>query len=492
MNFTPIPQVITPREVPGCTQGRRIKSWWRAALPLVVCLSIVLIPHPAGLELYAWRYFALFAAVVVALIVEPIPAAAVGLVGVTVAAVSRYVVSSPADSIKWALGGFSDSTVWLIFGAFMFALGNEKTGLGKRIALMLVKSLGRRALGLGYAITLSDLVLAPFIPSNTARSGGTIFPIISNIPALYGSQPGKTARRIGSYIMWTAFAATCVTSSMFLTALAPNILALTLIKDTVKISWTQWAIGFLPAGVILILLLPILIYKIYPPEVTSNEEIPRWASQELAGMGKFTMKELMMALLVLTALALWIFGGQILNATTVTLIVISLMIISGIVKWDEILAYKQAWSVLVWFATLVTLADGLNKVGFINWFAKGAANLLSGIRPLAIMVILVALHYIVHYLFASLTAHTTAVLPIILAAGAAVPGLPVRTFALLLCYSMGLMGVLTPYATGPAPVYFGSGYISRKDFWTLGLIFGMIFLAVLLVIGVPYLVFINP
>ena len=207
--------------------------------------------------------------------VEPIPAAAVGLVGVTVAAASRYVVSSPADSIKWALSGFSDSTVWLIFGAFMFALGNEKTGLGKRIALMLVKSLGRRALGLGYAITLSDLVLAPFIPSNTARSGGTIFPIISNIPALYGSQPGKTARRIGSYIMWTAFAATCVTSSMFLTALAPNILALSLIKDTVKISWTQWAIGFLPAGVILILLLPILIYKIYPPEVTSNEEIPR-------------------------------------------------------------------------------------------------------------------------------------------------------------------------------------------------------------------------
>ena len=108
------------------------------------------------------------------------------------------------------------------------------------------------------------------------------------------------------------------------------------------------------------------------------------------------------------------------------------------------------------------------------------------------MVILVALFYIVHYLFASLTAHTTAVLPIILAAGAAVPGLPVRTFALLLCYSMGLMGVLTPYATGPAPVYFGSGYISRKDFWTLGLIFGMIFLAVLLVIGVPYLIFINP
>ena len=275
-------------EEPGRVQSGKARSWWRAAVPLIVCLVIVLIPHPAGLEINAWRYFALFAAVVVALILEPIPAAAAGLVGVTAAAASRYVVSSPADSITWALGGFSDSTVWLIFGAFMFALGNEKTGLGRRIALLLVKSLGRRTLGLGYAIALADLVLAPFTPSNTARSGGTIFPIIRNIPALYGSQPGKTARRIGSYIMWTAFAATCVTSSMFLTALAPNILALSLIKETVEISWTQWAIGFLPVGVILILLLPVLVYKIYPPEVTSNEKIPSWASRELDRLGKFS------------------------------------------------------------------------------------------------------------------------------------------------------------------------------------------------------------
>jgi len=491
MRSTPI-STENPGAEPGGTQRGRSKSWWRTAVPLLVLVTLVLIPHPAGLETHAWRYFALFAGVVVALILEPIPAAAVGLVGVTAAAASRYVFSAPADSIRWALGGFSDSTVWLIFGAFMFALGNEKTGLGRRIALMLVKSLGRRTLGLGYAITLADLVLAPFIPSNTARSGGTIFPIIRNIPALYGSQPGKTARRIGSYIMWTAFAATCVTSSMFVTALAPNILALSLIKETVGISWTQWAIGFLPVGVILLLLLPILVYKIYPPEVTSNEEIPLWASHELAGMGKFSVKELVMALLVLTALALWIFGGQILHATTVTLIVISLMVISGIVKWDEILAFKQAWNVLAWFATLVTLADGLNRVGFVIWFAERAAGLLAGLRPLAVMLILVALFFIVHYLFASSTAHTTALLPIVLAAGVAVPGLPVKTFAFLLCYSLGLMGVITPYATGPAPVYFGSGYISRKDFWTLGLIFGMIFLAVLLGVGVPYLIFINP
>lgn len=118
---------------------------------------------------------------------------------------------------------------------------------------------------------------------------------------------------------------------------------------------------------------------------------------------------------------------------------------------------------LVWFATLVALADGLNKVGFVTWFAKSASALLTGMPPLVIMVVLVVIFFIVQYMFASITAHVTAVLPVILAAGAAVPGIPVMTFTLLLCYRLGIMGIISPYATGPGPVYFGSGYVNRKD-----------------------------
>jgi L-tartrate/succinate antiporter len=71
----------------------------------------------------------------------------------------------------------------------MFALGYEKTGLGRRIALLLVKAMGRKTLTLGYAVAIADTLLAPFTPSNTARSGGTIYPVIRNLPALYDSKP---------------------------------------------------------------------------------------------------------------------------------------------------------------------------------------------------------------------------------------------------------------------------------------------------------------
>jgi len=465
----------------------------RAALPVGLGVVLAACPAPAGLAPHGWLYFAVFAAVIAALITEPIPAAGVGVVGVAFIATTGLAFGPeqrlPAAAIRWALAGFSNSTVWLIFGAFVFAMGYEKTGLGRRIALVLVRRLGRRTLGLGYAIALAEVVLAPFTPSNTARSAGTIFPVIRNIPELYGSRAGESPRRIGAYLMWVAFAMTCVTSSMFVTALAPNLLAIAMVKQAtgLEITWMQWFLGFLPIGAVLVIAVPWLVYWIYPPEVRASEEVPAWAAQELATMGPVTRREWTMAALVVAALASWIFGSRWIDPTTVALAAIAGMLITGVVSWDDVLANRPAWNVLVWIATLVVLADGLNQVGFVGWFGTGAASLLSGYPPHAVMILLVVLFFAIHYLFASLTAHTTAVLPVILAAGVAVPGLPVPTFVLLLGFSLGLMGVLTPYATGPAPVYYGCGFISRREFWRLGCGFGVLFLGVLLAIGVPWL-----
>ncbi len=481
------------------TSGKVAPLVWRAGIPLGVAALIALSPAPAGLAANAWYYFAIFAGVILALITEPLPSAAVGLIGVTLIAALGFPFSAaqkidpsfrlPAEAIKWALAGFANSVVWLIFGAFVFAMGYEKTGLGRRIALGLVRRLGGRTLVLGYAIMLADLVLAPFTPSNSARSAGTIFPVVRGIPPLYASLPGESARKIGAYLMWTAFAATCVTSSMFVTAVAPNLLALELVKKAtgIEVTWVQWFTSFLPIGAPLLLALPWLIYKIYPPEIRRSAEVPQWAAQELARLGTISRRELTMAALVVVALGLWIFGGNVIDAALVALVAVSLMIVCRVVSWDDILNHAAAWNTLVWFATMINLADGLNKTGFITWFGQHAAALLAGHSPLLVLVALVAFFYLVHYMFAGLTAHTTAVLPVMLAAGAAVPGMPVRTLALLLVFSLGIMGVLTPYATGPAPIYYGCGYITRRDFWRLGLIFGLIFLAALLLIGVPTL-----
>jgi L-tartrate/succinate antiporter len=480
----------------------KLRRAWRAIVPIAVALILLLLPAPAGLPDHAWHFFAIFAAVILGLMFEPLPGAAVGLIGVTVTALfARYTLYSPAElarpgfnpadaALAWVLSGFSNGTVWLIFAAFMFALGYEKTGLGRRIALVLVKRMGHRTLLLGYGIALTDTILAPVTPSNTARSGGTIYPIIRNLPALYQSQPNDpSARRIGSYIMWVAIATACVTSSLFLTALAPNLLAVELVNKTLhfNLGWTRWFAAVAPAGILLLLAVPLLTYWLYRPEVTASDEVPKWAAEEIKKLGPLSGRELTVAVLVVMALALWVFGASYVNPTTVALIVIALMLVTRVFSWDDMLKDLPAWNTLIWFGTLVTLADGLNRVGFVKWLAELIGHQIVGLSPTLAMLALVAAFFVSHYMFASVTAHATAVLPVMLAIGATVPGLPAEQYALLLCLTLGIMGIISPYGTGPSPVYYGSGYLPSADYWRLGAVFGLIFFAVFMVITVPWL-----
>jgi L-tartrate/succinate antiporter len=483
-----------------------MKISWKAIAPIAVAIVIALIPPPEGLPQYAWWYFAIFVGVIVGLMFEPLPGGAIGLIAVALVTVlSEYVFfspdqlakqgfSAPRAALSWALSGFANSTVWLIFGAFMFALGYEKTGLGRRIALLLVKAMGRRTLTLGYAVTIADLLLAPFTPSNTARSGGTIYPVIRNLPLLYDSKPNDPSmRRMGSYLMWVALAATCVTSSMFLTALAPNLLAAELVKKiaSIELAWLDWFLAFAPVGILLLVMVPLLVYWIYPPEVKEGAEVPAWAAKELDKMGPLTQREITLGILVMVALALWIFGGKLMEATTAAIAVISLMLLLKVVTWDDITANKAAWNTLAWFATLVALADGLTRVGFVKWFAENMAEHLEGLSPTLAVAMLLLLNFFGHYLFASITAHVTAMIPVLLAVGSTIPGVNMPTLALGLCLQLGIMGILTPFATGPSPVYYGSGYLPAADYWRLGAIFGVIFFLAFLVIGVPWMLAIR-
>ncbi len=472
---------------PPLAPSKQLRKWIG---PLALGLILLFIPAPSGLNATAWHYFALFAAVIAALITEPLPGAAIGFIGVTIAAALLLVGKTPGEATKWALSGFSNDAVWLIFAANMFALGYEATGLGRRIALLLVKALGRRTLGLGYAIALSDLCLAPVMPSNTARSGGTVYPIVKNIPPLYGSLPNNNPRKIGGYLLWTGFATTCVTSSMFLTALAPNLLAVEIARKVahIDISWGMWALGFLPVGILLFAATPLLAYFLYPPEIKRGDEVAHWAGGELISMGRITRREVTMGLLAVAALVGWIGGSRWISPVTVALAVISVMLLAKVVTWNDILANKQAWSVLVWFATLVAMAEGLSNVGFLAWFGSRAAAYMTRIPLVAMLIASVAVFFIIHYLFASITAQTTALLPVFLLAILSVQGVPAKAITLILFYSLGLMGVLNPYASGPAPIWYSSGYIPTKDFWRLGAIMGALYLAVLLGVGMPFAV----
>ena len=452
-------------------------------IPVAVLAIFWFIPAPEGLSANAWHFLAIFFAVVVGLIIEPVPAALVGFVGISVVAILG-IMGNPTESINWALSGFSNSVIWLIFAAFMFALGYKKTGLGKRVSLLMIKYMGKSSLGLGYAVAFSDLVLAPFMPSNTARSGGSVFPVAINIPHIFDSYPDKDPRKLGAYISWVAIATTCITSSMFLTALAPNLLAVDLITKSTghTISWGEWAGVMLPLMVPLFLITPWLAYVVYPPTQKSSPEAPAWAAEELKTLGAITFKEYLMAGLATVALVLWIFNKELgIDSTTVAISVVSIMVLTNVITWDDLISNKAAFNVLIWFASLVAMAAGLKKVGVLDWIGANTQVMLSGMTPTELIISLLVLFFLLHYFFASVTAHVTALVPIFMtiAINLLTPE-QIVPFTIILAGSLGVMGIITPYGTGPSPIWYGAGYISQARWWALGAIFGALYLGVII------------
>jgi DASS family divalent anion:Na+ symporter len=415
--------------------------------------------------------FAIFVSTIVGIIVKALPMGAVAMVGIAITALSGTL--GIADSIS----GFSDVTIWLIVLAFFISRGFIKTGLGARIAYNFMALLGKRTLGLSYGLAATDLVLAPAIPSNTARGGGIVMPVMASLARAYGSNPGDgSARRMGSFLTLTAYQVNCITSAMFLTAMAANPLAQKLAGDLkVNITWVGWALAAVVPGVVALLLIPFIIYRLHRPEITETPEAVEMAKGHLRDLGPVKRQEWMMLGVFVLLLVLWIFVKQLgdLNATTSALTGLAVLLISGVLTWEDIKAETGAWDTLVWFAALVMMASFLNKLGMVPWFSKSMGGMVAGKGWIAAFLVLALVYFYSHYFFASNTAHVASMYAAFLGVSI-VAGAPPVLAALVLAFFSNLFAGMTHYGTGPAPVLFGTGYVELGTWWRTGLIVSVV------------------
>lgn len=452
----------------------------QAAVTVLVGLVIWFVPPPTGVDLSAWHLLAIFIATIVGIILKALPMGAVAIIAIALTALTGTL------SIGDSLSGFANSTIWLIVLAFFIARGFIKTGLGRRIAYLFVALLGKRSLGLGYGLVATDLVLAPAIPSNTARAGGVVFPIMRALAHAYQSEPNDgTARKIGAFLAKTAFQGTVVTSAMFLTAMAANPLIVKFAADQgITLTWTGWFIAACVPGIVSLIVVPLVIYALYPPEVKETPAATQLARRELQRMGPVSPQELVMLGVFVLLLVLWIFGPQLghLNATTAALTGLLVLLVTGVLTWQDLLDEKGAWDTLVWFSALVMMATFLNKLGLIPWFSKEVGGMVAGTYWVTAFLILTLVYFYSHYLFASQTAHISAMYAAFLAVALAL-GVPPLFAALVLAFSSNLFSSLTHYGTGPAPVYFGSGYVELGTWWGLGFVISLVNIAIWVGLG---------
>ncbi|HYF78620.1 MAG TPA: DASS family sodium-coupled anion symporter [Symbiobacteriaceae bacterium] len=452
----------------------------KAGIVVAVGLILWFIPPFGDLKVPAMHLIAIFIATILGLILQPLPQGAIVILGVALTAITGTL------TINDSLAGFADSTVWLIVAAFLFSRGLIKTGLGRRIAFVMVRAFGKSTLGLGYALTLSDMIIAPATPSNTARAGGILFPIVRSLAVSLGSEPGPTANKIGSYLIFNSFQVNLITSAMFLTAVAPNSMIVKLAHDSLKydVTWTGWLWAALVPALVSLVILPYLIFKLFNPEIKASPEAPKMAREELAKMGPMTTGEIGMAVVFVATLALWATGQWTnLNATAIALVGVAALLVMNIIEWNDVLQEKGGWDALVWFGGLVALAAGLSKLGVIKFLAAVLQDNLGGMSSWVIgFVLLVVAYKYSHYLIASMSAHATAFfVPLGLVAVSL--GAPVALVVLALGFMNSLNAAMTHYGTGPAPIFFGAGYIGQGTWWKNGLIISLVNLVVWIGIG---------
>ena len=471
-------------------------------VPALVAVAITLtiwfvIPVPTGVAPNAWSLLALFVGTIAAIIGKALPIGAVSIVAIALVAVTQ--VTSPGNpraALADALSGFSNELIWLIGISIMISLSLNKTGLGARIGYFLISLFGKRTLGIAYALAVTETILAPVTPSNTARGGGIIHPIMRSIADSFDSKPERgSTERIGRYLALVNYNINPITSAMFITATAPNPLIVTLIYQgtdpAFQMSWMMWAVAAFVPAVVSLILIPLVIYLLYTPEIRQTPDAPDFARARLRELGRLSLAEKIT--LAVFGLLLFMWAGvpamvlgdaYTISPTTAAFIGLSILLITGVLQWDDVLKNKGAWDTVVWFSALVMMASFLGKLGLVSWLAQAVGSGIDsmGISWVSGALILILVYVYSHYFFASTTAHITAMFAAFFAAGIAL-GAPPLLLGLILAYSSSLMMSLTHYGTGTAPIIFGSGYTTLGEWWRTGFIVSVVNLVVWILIG---------
>ena len=457
--------------------GRDLLIRWGTVAAVVV--AVLLAPVPEGITARSWRLLAIFLGTIVGSIVRPVPAGAMVFLGVSAVALTGTL--TPAQ----ALGGYADPIVWLVLCAFFVSRAIVKTGLGRRIAFLFIRAIGHRSIGLAYALVGTDTLLASLVPSNGARAGGVVFPIAKSLAEAYDSTPGPTRRRLGAFLMVTVYQCDVIACAIFLTGQVSNVLIAKFAKDVagVDLSYGRWLAAGIVPGLVALIVVPLLLYRLYPPDVRRTPGAARFARDELERLGRMQRSERLTLLVFVLIAGLWMTTGwHHLNYSVVALSGICVLLLTSVLSWGDVISERSAWDVFIWYGGLVQMASALGETGITKRFAETAAGFTGGWVWSAALAVLLAIYFYAHYGFASITAHATAMytpfLVVIIAAGA-----PPALAALSLAAFSNLSASLTHFGTTPGPIYFGARYVTQSEWWKFGFLASVLTIAIWTTIG---------
>jgi DASS family divalent anion:Na+ symporter len=454
-------------------------------LVFFIGLGIWFSPVPDGLEVQAWHLFAIFISAIFAVILKAMP-----IFTSSIMALAAVVLTGTLTP-KQAYSGFSEDFILLIIVAFLIARGVIKSGLGKRIAFLIIRKFGKSSLGLAYSIIAADMFISPAFPSNTARSG-VLFPIVNALSVDSGSKIADgTRKKIGSFLMMSSMAGLTLSSTLWLTAMAANPAGAKMALDYgVTITYGSWALAASVPVLVLFFLVPWIIFKIFPPEVKETPEAPQIAQEALDTMGPIHKNEWIMGGVFIGMVFLWVMSGSWgLDKTAVAFLGLGVLMVTNIFTLSDMREEGNALSTLVWFSILFAMSVYLDKLGFMGWVGDHISNVVVGLSWPIVYVGLTIGYVLIHYFFVSQTAQMLALFSVFL--GVAVQaGVPAEMMALMLLFATNFNAIITPQGSSANVIYAGSGYLEAGEIYKVGGIITLVNTVVFLTIGTAWMLII--
>lgn len=463
-----------------------LKQHYLQLLVLGIGLVLWFFPTPEGLETQAWHLFAIFITTIIAVILKAVPIFTASIIGLAA------VVMTGTLTAKQAYSGFSEDFILLIIVAFLIARGVIKSGLGKRIAFLIIRKFGKSSLGLSYSIIAADMFISPAFPSNTARSG-VLFPIVNSLAVDSGSKVADgTRKKLGAFLMMSSMAGITLSSTLWLTAMAANPAGAKMAEEFgVHITYASWAFAASVPVVILFFLIPWVLYKVYPPEIKHTPEAPAVAQKALDNMGPVHKNEWIMAATFIGMVVLWVFSGTLgLDKTAVAFLGLGVLMVTNIFTLEDLRGEGRALATLVWFSILFAMSTYLNKLGFMGWIGGHISDGVAGLSWPIVYVGLVLGYVLIHYFFVSQTAQMLALFSVFL--GVAVEsGVPAEMMALMLLFATNFNALVTPQGSSANVIYVGSGFIETGEIYKYGGIVTAVNTLVFLTVGTAWMMLIG-
>jgi DASS family divalent anion:Na+ symporter len=440
---------------------------------------------PEGLSIEAWHLFSIFISIILAVIIEATTIFTASIIGLSAVILTGTLTS------KQAYSGFSESFILLIIVAFLIARGVIKSGLGKRIAFIIIKKFGKSSLGLAYSLIAADMFIAPAFPSNTARSG-VLYPIVNALASDSGSKVNDgTRKKLGAYLMMTSMAGITISSTMWLTAMAANPAGAKMAKEFgVNITYGSWALASSIPSLIAFIIIPWLLIKIFPPEIIQTPQAPQIAQEQLDIMGNIHKNEYIMGATFIVMVLLWIFSGSLgLDKTAIAFLGLGTLMITNIFTMDDLTHEGRALGTLVWFATLFTMSSYLNQFGFMSWLGTYISQWVDGMSWPLVYITLVLAYVLIHYFFVSQTAQMLALFSVFLGVGVNA-GVPAEMLALMLLFATNFNAIITPQGSSANVIYLSSGYLESREVYKYGGVVTLVNTIIYLTIGTAWMMLI--